>query len=141
MSTIDQETRNKGIVVSPDDLPWMPLAEGVEFKILHVGDESPTWSLLIRLQPGERLPAHFHLAAGEFLILEGSGHHPTVGDFKTGDYCYEYAGAFHPPSTYHEETTLLMVSHGPCSMLDKDGKLEYVLDAAMLRQQQAGAAA
>ena len=139
---MDQETRNRGVVVSTEDLPWMPLSEGVEFKILHVGDEAPTWSLLIKLQPGERLPAHFHLAAGEFYILQGSGHHPSVGAFKAGDYCYEYAGAYHPPSNYHEETVLLMISHGPCSMLDGDGKLEYVLDAAMLRQQQnAGVAA
>lgn len=139
---MDQETRNRGVVVATEGLPWMPLSEGVEFKILHVGDEAPTWSLLIKMQPGERLPAHFHLAAGEFFILQGSGYHPSVGDFKAGDYCYEYAGAYHPPSTYHEETVFLMVSHGPCSMLDKDGKLEYVLDATMLRQQQnAGVAA
>jgi len=95
--------------------------------------------VMIKLEPGERLPAHVHHDASEFLILEGSGHHPAVGDFKQGDYVYEYAGAYHPPSTYHEPTKLLMVSYGACSMLDADGKIDYVLDAALLRKQSQGA--
>lgn len=137
---MDQEARNRGIVVATGDVPWMPLAEGVEMKILHVGDQAPTWSLLIRFEPGERLPAHIHLAPSEFLILEGSGHHPAVGDFKAGDYVYENTGAVHPPSTYHEPTELLMISYGPCSMLDEDGKLEFVLDTEMLRSMAAAGA-
>lgn len=137
---MDEATRNRGLVVPTMEVPWAPLAEGVRMKVLHVGDEHPTWTVMIELEPGERLPAHVHHDASEFLILEGSGYHPAVGDFKQGDYVYEYAGAFHPPSQYHELTRLLMVSYGACSMLDEEGNIDYVLDAALLRKQIAPAA-
>jgi hypothetical protein len=107
---MDQATRNSGIVVATGDVPWAPL------------------SVLIRFEPGE---------PSEFLILEGSGTHPAVGDFKAGDYVYEHTGAYHAPSTYHEPTKLLMVSYGPCSMLDANGNLDFVLDTGFLRRQTA----
>jgi anti-sigma factor ChrR (cupin superfamily) len=135
---MDQIARDAGIVTHTEDLPWLPLADGVEMQVLHIGDQAPTWSVLIRFEPGERLPAHIHLAPSEFLILEGSGTHSTIGPFRAGDHVFEHTGAYHPPSIYHEPTKLLMISYGPCSMLNDSGEVDFVLDTMLMAKIAAG---
>lgn len=81
--------RDAGTVVSGEQIPWFPVAEGIEMKVLHLGNDLPTWTVLIRFQPGERLPHHIHLAPAELYIIEGSGTHRATGDFAAGDHVFK----------------------------------------------------
>lgn len=125
--------RDQGVVFHSHDIPWVPVADGIEMKPLHTGDEFPTWTVLIRFQPGERLPHHVHLAPAELYILQGSGRHRATGDFGTGDLVYEHTGARHEPTLFHEETLVLMVSYGPCAVLQEDGSLDWLMDVDFFR--------
>jgi anti-sigma factor ChrR (cupin superfamily) len=129
------EARNRGITIAPDSLPWTEVTDGVEMKVLHLGEELPTWTVLIRFQPGERLPPHIHLAAAELYIVSGSGTHRHTGPFEAGDYIYEQTWADHVPTQFHEETVLLMISYGPCAVKGPDGELQYIMDADFFRRE------
>ena len=128
-------SRDAGIVVSGESVPWFQVADGIEMKVLHLGDDLPTWTVLIRFQAGERLPHHIHLAPAELYIIEGSGTHRATGDFSTGDHVFEHTGARHQPTTFHEETVLLMVSYGPVAVLNETGELDWIMDVDFFKQQ------
>lgn len=62
---------------------WVRIMRGVEIKILRQDAESR--SMLIRMAPNSRLPAHEHMLDEESLVLEGEatvqGVHCHVGDY------------------------------------------------------------
>ena len=62
---------------------WQNIAPLVDMKLLH--DDGLSRSILLRLQPGGRLPAHGHAADEECIVLEGEG---SIGDIflRAGDY-------------------------------------------------------
>ena len=132
-------SRDAGVVVHADDVPWFQAGEGIEMKILRLGDELPTWTVLIRFEPGERLPHHIHLAPAELHILRGSGEHRATGPWKTGDHIYEHTGARHEPTLFHEETLLLMISYGAVAVLTEDGALDWIMDVNFFKEQMAAA--
>ena len=62
---------------------WQNIAPLVDMKMLY--DDGSSHSILLRLQPGGRLPAHGHAADEECIVLEGEG---SIGDIflRAGDY-------------------------------------------------------
>ena len=62
---------------------WQNIAPLVDMKMLY--DDGLSRSILLRLQPGGRLPAHGHAADEECIVLEGEG---SIGDIflRAGDY-------------------------------------------------------
>lgn len=121
------------------DQSWVPIARGVDMKVPHICEESGFWTSLVRFKPEGVLPRHWHLSTSEFYVLQGEGNHPQAGDFKPGDYFYEFNGAFHDEVTTNEEVILFMVSHGPSAFVGPDDSVQYVMDAGttklMLEQQ------
>jgi anti-sigma factor ChrR (cupin superfamily) len=119
--------------------PWVPIARGVDLKVLRASAETGAWTTLVRFTPKGVLPRHWHLSASEFYVLEGAGNHPQAGDFQPGDYFYEHNGAFHDEVTTEEEVILYMVSHGPSAFIAADDSVSYVMDAgsieAMVRRE------
>ena len=132
--------KNKAVtLVHTADQSWVPIARGVDMKVPHICEESGFWSSLVRFKPEGVLPRHWHLSTSEFYVLQGMGNHPQAGDFKPGDYFYEFNGAFHDEVTMDEEVILFMVSHGPSAFVGPDDSVQYVMDAGttklMLEQQ------
>jgi anti-sigma factor ChrR (cupin superfamily) len=68
------------------------------------------------------VPPHFHLGAGEFIVLSGELRYAS-GTAKPGDYGYEAIGAHHEKTHAVEETVIFYVGHGPLAMLDADGRI------------------
>lgn len=71
---------------------WVPIAPGVQSKVLH--DDGRTRSFLLKLEPGARLPAHGHAAEEACVVLEGA---VQLGDLevRAGDFHLALAGSVH----------------------------------------------
>ena len=50
---------------------WEQIAPRIECKILSCDDERARVSMLVRLEPGARYPAHTHVGDEELFLLEG----------------------------------------------------------------------
>lgn len=88
---------------------WIELTPLVAIKLLR--SDGKTQSLLMRLQPGGKLPAHDHLLDEECIVLEGDAY---LGD------CVVHAGDYHlaPRGSHHGEigskTGALLFLRGAC---------------------------
>src|ERR1700759_1858320 len=56
----DFETLKPIADVRPYDGAWMPAAPGVDTKILFIDKATKRTTMLVRMQPGAKLPAHRH---------------------------------------------------------------------------------
>jgi anti-sigma factor ChrR (cupin superfamily) len=73
---------------------WIALAPGAWMKPLHLDRARGTRSLLLRLEPGAKLPSHNHVSDEECLVLEGEMIIAGVR-FGPGDYHLAPAGIVH----------------------------------------------
>ncbi|OYO24490.1 hypothetical protein CGZ93_03630 [Enemella dayhoffiae] len=123
-----------GLVIDTGAMEWRTLAPGVGIKVLRLDRATEGWTVMIRSEAGSVLPPHRHEALSEIYIIKGKGHHPETGDFKTGDYVLEAAGATHSALHFSEEVVQVMVAHGPSTFLAGDGSPTFVMDVEMLTQ-------
>jgi anti-sigma factor ChrR (cupin superfamily) len=81
-------------VVARDNDRWDVVMPGLERKALAGGPHGRTQSMLLRVAPGGRLPAHVHSAAEHLYVVAGSadqdGHR-----LRSGDYVYSPVGSRH----------------------------------------------
>jgi len=119
-----------------DDLPWMPLNEGVSFQLLQVNVEAGLWVLRSRFAPGLTVQRHRH--TGEVYAFTVSGawkylEYPEIN--RAGSYLYEPAGSIH---TLHaladndEPADVFFAIRGANLNLTPDGKVESVTDAGKI---------
>ncbi|KNG90619.1 hypothetical protein ANOM_001323 [Aspergillus nomiae NRRL 13137] len=126
-------TDDAGFTVHCADLKWLPLAPGVEIKVVKLVPETGENTIMVRAQPGGLLPRHRHLDSAEIYVLKGTGAHPQTGAYAAGDYISEAKGALHDPLPFDCETELLMVSRGASVFLADDGSDMFTMDVAMLQ--------
>lgn len=71
---------------------WMDFLPRVQVKVLH--SDGRYHSILLRMEPGASLPAHFHEDDEECVVLEGEA---RLGDIrvKAGDYHLAQSGSRH----------------------------------------------
>lgn len=94
---------------------WEPVLAGVAVKRLAFDAERRIATMLIRMLPGTRYPAHRHAQAEECLVIEGDLH---VGDelvMHTGDFQRAERDSVHVPQ-WTENGCLLFIT----SSLDDD---------------------
>ena len=126
---------NQAIIFSKHDLPWVPLAPGIEMQIYHADEITGFWTAKIHMHADSTLPPHRHIGASEFYVIEGEGHHPQAGDFKPGDYGYETEGAVHSAVQAENDLLMYMVSYGDSEFIKPDGSVLYKSDAAFFKRQ------
>lgn len=88
---------------------WIPAGEGVEISQLWVDRQIERHSLLIRMQPGARLPEHRHAAPEECFVLRGDVEDGQVR-LRAGDYVRFEAGTQHAVTTRGGCTLLVTAS-------------------------------
>ena len=59
------------VLVKTTDLPWVPLAEGIDYRVLRTSPETGTWTVLLRAQAGSSFAKHRHLGPGEYFMIKG----------------------------------------------------------------------
>ena len=119
------------ILVDCTTLPWVPISEGIDFRLLNTSTESGRWTVIFRAQAGSRFAAHRHLGAGEYYVLTGRMTY-RMGEARAGTYGYEPLDVIHDLTCFPEYTELLFTNHGPVAFLGADGSVETILDHASL---------
>jgi 2,4'-dihydroxyacetophenone dioxygenase len=115
-------------LVNPDEIPWIPQAEGVWFRPLRISPDQGTWTNLLRVTRRGTVNLHRHLAPVEAWVLAGRWryveHDWTAGP---GRYVYEPAGDVHTLTTIGAEEMITLFSmHGPIEYIGPDGQVSFV---------------
>jgi len=87
--------RTMGVTIHRSTEPWQPTPfPGVQMRLLNIDRDAGTYTTLLRLEAGGRLPSHVHEGAEECLVLEGD---LRDGDLvlHAGDYQRSPAGSVH----------------------------------------------
>jgi anti-sigma factor ChrR (cupin superfamily) len=82
--------------------------QGIFIHVLRRDARTNDTTVLIRMQPGCRYPAHRHNGVEEVLILQG-GYRDSLGEHRAGDYLINEAGSRHHP--------IALEGSGDCIML------------------------
>ena len=100
------------VTIRSDEGEWHEELAGVLVKRLFVDRERGTVTSLFKLQPGTRVPEHFHRGAEECLVLEGD---VCANDTRLGpgDYHCAPAGSVHQQLTTVHGALLLIVAGLP----------------------------
>lgn len=114
-------------------LAWVPIVEGIDFRLLYTSAETGRWTVLFRAQPGSFFPAHRHYGAGEYFVLKGRMEY-RAGVALAGAYGYEPLDVVHEMTTFPEYTELLFTNYGPVAFLAEDGSVSSILDHSLLSQ-------
>ena len=118
----------------PDEIPWIPQADGVWFRPLRISPELGTWTNLLRVTRKGRVSLHRHLGPVEAWVLTGQWRyeeHDWIA--RPGDYVYEPAGDVHTLTTdtgddSGEMITLFSIG-GPYEFIGPDGEVTAVESA------------
>lgn len=119
------------LLTTPSELPWHSLGEGAYYRLLRVSPETGQFSIILKLDKGGRFAGHYHLGAGEFLMLKGELKYKD-STAKAGDWGYEPLGVVHADTNVEMETELLFIGYGPIAFTDEQGAIAQVLDAKLL---------
>jgi len=121
------------LLIPSETLPWIPIVEGIDFRLLYASPETGRWTVLFRCQAGSFFPAHRHYGAGEYFVLKGRMEY-RVGAALAGTYGYEPLGVVHEMTTFPDYTELLFTNYGPVAFLAEDGSVSSMLDQALLSE-------
>ena len=127
-------------LVDTGSLPWIPIVEGIDYRLLFTSHETGRWTVLFRCQPGSAFPLHQHHGAGEYFVLKGRMVY-RMGEARAGAYGYEPLGVIHEHTGFPEYTELLFTNYGPVAFLDAAGAVTTLLDYRLLERLAADAEA
>lgn len=121
------------VLVTPASQAWLPMMDGICFKLLRTCDTTGAWTVLFQCQPGCSFPRHRHYGAGEYYVITGHMVY-RAGEAKAGDYGYEPLGVVHDLTSFPEYTELYFTNFGPVVFLDDNDAVISILDHTALRQ-------
>jgi anti-sigma factor ChrR (cupin superfamily) len=107
-----EDARKAGgfLVVRKDEGKWRPTGDrGISYKLLYADAERGTYTTLLRMEPGSRIPAHRHLGVEQCLVLEGDLRSGEIG-MSAGDFNCSSAGSVHEELVTDGGALLLLVS-------------------------------
>lgn len=116
------------VVVNSGLQDWMPLSDGVEFKLLRCDFSTGTWTNLIRIQGGGEYGRHRHTGgAVTGYCLEGTWRYRERDWVAVpGSLVYE------PPGDVH---TLIAGEQGMTTLFVTAGVVEYIDEADLVYRQ------
>ena len=94
------------------DAGWFAPAPKVRMKLLRRNEAEGTQELLIRLEPGVRVPEHSHRKEEHMVILEGELHLGTHL-LRQGDVHVAPPGSWHPAITTERGALILLRCEDP----------------------------
>jgi anti-sigma factor ChrR (cupin superfamily) len=98
------------LVVRADEGEWVETDDaGVSYKLLFADRERGTYTTLVRMQPGARIPAHRHLGVEQCLVLEGDLSSGPV-KMSAGDFNCSFPDSIHDEIKTDGGALLLFVS-------------------------------
>lgn len=117
-----------------DDLPFVPMGEGLELQVLHVDLNTGLWINRTRMQPGTTVSTHFHAGMVLAVTLEGRWSYLESPEQvnSPGSYLFEPAGSVHTLQAAPDQegpTIAWFAIWGPNINIDAAGQVVSVLDA------------
>ena len=119
------------LLIHCDELPWVAVVPGIDFRLLYASQETGRWTVLFRCQPGSSFPIHQHHGAGEYFVLRGRMIY-RAGEATTGTSGYEPVGVIHEHTLFPEYTELYFTNYGPVAFLGENGSISLLLDHTRL---------
>ena len=120
-------------VVGTEGIPWALFAPGIEIRMLRVGGESGTYTLMTRFAPGTVLPRHRHMGEVHAYTIRGRWYYKEYNWIaETGSYVYEPPNSVHTltvPPENPEPTVILFTIHAGLVLISDDGDLLTIEDA------------
>ena len=92
-------------IVRTNEGKWRQVEPGVTMRLLH---EDRT--MLVRMEPGARLPSHPHQFEGQCLVLEGTIEDAEGAKASAGDFIVMAKGSAHAP-IFSEAGALFLVAY------------------------------
>lgn len=115
---------DEGVLI--DDLEWQEFPTnthtgGLEWKLLHVGPEAPSWTVLFRATKDVTAFAHIH--HGQAFVYQTAGEIYINGHTVSGAaFGYEGPGASHPSTLFKAGTEFFMIMFGSVDFFDENGE-------------------
>jgi quercetin dioxygenase-like cupin family protein len=114
-------------VVRPDDMPWEPIRyPGCYVKTLMVDPKAGLLTVLLKMDPGARLPDHEHalieqtwMLEGRLVDLEGPEEGLSVGP---GEFVWRPAGSRHAAGS-PEGAVMIAIFQVPNKFFEEGGKV------------------
>ena len=98
------------LVVRKGEGKWRPTGDaGISYKLLYADAERGTYTTLLKMEPGSRIPPHRHLGVEQCLVLEGDVRAGDTG-MSAGDFNCSLAGSVHDELVTDGGALLLLVS-------------------------------
>jgi predicted ChrR family anti-sigma factor len=98
------------LVVRAGEGQWRATEDaGVSYKLLFADRERGTYTTLLKMEPGSRIPRHRHLGVEQCLVLEGDVRSGRV-EMLAGDFNCSLPGSVHEELVTDNGALLLLVS-------------------------------
>ena len=94
MNTAITTTPAGDILANVNELDWLDVGGGIQFKVLRICEKIGQWALYVHMDPGAHFQAHRHEGTGQFFILSGELIY-DVGSAPAGTYGFEPVFAEH----------------------------------------------
>jgi quercetin dioxygenase-like cupin family protein len=107
------------------EAPWIEQSPTARVKVLWIGRETGTFSLLIHWKKGHVAAPHKHLAGAHAYVISGKLQ-VRGGVLNAGDYIYEPSGILHDATTALEDTTYLFICNGAVLYFDENSFTRYL---------------
>ena len=108
------------LIIRAHEGEWIETSDrGVFVKMLFADPKNATFTTLVRLEPGARVPMHRHRGAEQCLVLEGDLR--SGGNvLNAGDYNCALQGTVHQELTTEQGALLLIVAPESYEVLEQD---------------------
>lgn len=112
--------------VKPDEMPWEATAfPGVHMKTLLIDKDSGLLTVLLKMEPGAKLPDHEHVLLEQTYVMEGRLV-DLEGECGPGEFVWRPAGSRHEAHT-PEGGLMIAIFQVPNKFFEKSGKLTDML--------------
>ncbi|PFH87731.1 cupin [Bacillus sp. AFS088145] len=122
----------ESVYMNPEELPWIPWMEGVQFKLLKANPINGQFFVLLQASKGAVMPAHYHHGTVIVYTIQGAWNYEgEEWVSKAGDVIFEPAGSLHTPKMLSEEDVIVLnILDGLLDFQDDEGnsilKLNWV---------------
>jgi quercetin dioxygenase-like cupin family protein len=99
------------LIARSQEIEWKPFAPGVNYKPLFSDKARNTDTMLVRVDPGARIPSHKHSQIEEIFVLSGDLRVEGQAMYA-GDYCRADLGSVHDLS-YSETGCVFLIMTSP----------------------------